>query len=320
MVEHYGGQGFLVGGVVQWSTLVVNGKRLFELDADGDGRTNGEELLDPTGSWTSGSGGSGGGSAHPGDPRDVRMPYALDRPVLISQLYAGGGLSNATFRHDYVELFNRSTAPVSLAGWSIQYAPPSGSGTFGSSSSTITELPAVTLQPGQYYLIQQASAGVIGNLPAADHIDSTPIDFPTAGGRVALVSTTAPVNCNSFPAICSAAQLASFLDQLNYGSAFFAEDDSAPAASATSAFTRRLGGCADIDSSGSTFDARVVPDFSLLAPTPRTTATPFAPCSAAAPPIAAAAPALGWVPLAGLGLLLTALGLLGARKREFTSS
>jgi uncharacterized protein len=42
--------------------------------------------------------------------------------VVISQVYAGGQSGNAPLRSDYVELFNRSTTPVTLDGWSIQYA------------------------------------------------------------------------------------------------------------------------------------------------------------------------------------------------------
>jgi hypothetical protein len=40
--------------------------------------------------------------------------------VVISQVY-GGGNSGATYTHDFIELFNRGTVPISLAGWSVQY-------------------------------------------------------------------------------------------------------------------------------------------------------------------------------------------------------
>ena len=41
--------------------------------------------------------------------------------VVISQVYGGGGNTGATFTHDFIELFNRGTSSVSLAGWSVQY-------------------------------------------------------------------------------------------------------------------------------------------------------------------------------------------------------
>lgn len=46
--------------------------------------------------------------------------------VVISQVYGGGGNSGATLKNDFIELFNRSTEPLSLAGWSVQYASTAG--------------------------------------------------------------------------------------------------------------------------------------------------------------------------------------------------
>src|SRR4029450_12353334 len=42
--------------------------------------------------------------------------------VVISQIYGGGGNSNATYHNDYVELYNRGGSAVDLTGWSLQYA------------------------------------------------------------------------------------------------------------------------------------------------------------------------------------------------------
>ena len=43
-------------------------------------------------------------------------------PVVISQVYGGGGNVGATYTHDFVEVFNRGTEAVSLADWSVRYA------------------------------------------------------------------------------------------------------------------------------------------------------------------------------------------------------
>src|SRR5262249_45412708 len=37
--------------------------------------------------------------------------------VVISQVYGGGGNSGATYRNDFVELFNKGASPVALTGW-----------------------------------------------------------------------------------------------------------------------------------------------------------------------------------------------------------
>src|SRR6476661_2917198 len=68
--------------------------------------------------------------------------------VVISQVYGGGGNAGATYRNDFIELYNATTSPVSLNGWSVQYASATGT------SWQVTPLTNVTLQPGQYYLVQ----------------------------------------------------------------------------------------------------------------------------------------------------------------------
>jgi hypothetical protein len=102
----------------------------------------------------------------PAQPQAKLAAQAVSQGVVISQVYGGGGNSGAPYTHDFVELFNRGTTPVSLNGWSIQYASATGTGNFGASSTLITELPNVTLQPGQYFLVQQAGGTVGAALPA----------------------------------------------------------------------------------------------------------------------------------------------------------
>src|SRR5690349_18476266 len=80
--------------------------------------------------------------------------------VVISQVYGGGGNTGATLRNDFIEVFNRGTAPVSLAGWSVQYNSAGGTGAW-----QVTPLTG-TLKPGQYFLVQEAvGAGGTVNLP-----------------------------------------------------------------------------------------------------------------------------------------------------------
>src|SRR6266702_2576520 len=80
---------------------------------------------------------------------------ATETSVVISQVYGGGGNSGATYKNDFIELFNPTASPVSVAGWSVQYASSTGT------SWQVTTLPTLTLQPGQYLLLQEA-AGAAG--------------------------------------------------------------------------------------------------------------------------------------------------------------
>src|SRR5690606_36643984 len=95
----------------------------------------------------------------------------------------GGGNSGATYTHDFIELFNGGNTPVSLAGWSVQYAASPGS------NWSKTDLTDVVFQPGQYYLILEAQgAGGTTPLPTPDVTGS--IAMSATAGKVALVNST----------------------------------------------------------------------------------------------------------------------------------
>ena len=48
--------------------------------------------------------------------------------IVISQIYGGGGNTGAQFTNDYIEIFNRGSTTVDVAGWSLQYASATGTG------------------------------------------------------------------------------------------------------------------------------------------------------------------------------------------------
>src|SRR6266536_2341468 len=51
---------------------------------------------------------------------------ASSSSLVVSQVYGGGGNSGAPYTNDFVEIFNRGTVTVSLAGMSVQYASATG--------------------------------------------------------------------------------------------------------------------------------------------------------------------------------------------------
>jgi len=105
---------------------------------------------------------------------------AASPDVTISQVYGGGGNSGATFTNDFVELFNRGTGAVDLAGWSVQYAAATGT------SFQVTALSG-SIAPGAHFLVQEAAgAGGTTPLPTPDVTGS--IAMAAGSGKVALVS------------------------------------------------------------------------------------------------------------------------------------
>ena len=200
--------------------------------------------------------------------------------IVISQVYGGGGNTGAPFTHDFIELFNRGGVPVSLAGWSLQYG--SAAGTVGT-AGLITELPSVTLQPGQYFLVQESAgsttpAGV--PLPTPDFVDPSPIAMAATAAKVALVNTTTPLGCGSATLICSPTALAMIIDLVGYGGAsFFEGTGPAPLLSNTTAAFRDDFGCSDTDENAVDF-ASAIPPVSPATPGPRNTSSAPHPCSA----------------------------------------
>src|SRR5436189_2775426 len=93
--------------------------------------------------------------------------HSASADMVISQVFGGGGNSNAPYSNDFVELFNRGTTTVDLGNWSIQYASASGT------TWQVTSLSG-SVQPGGRYLVQLASGGAVGApLPTPDATGTT---------------------------------------------------------------------------------------------------------------------------------------------------
>ena len=190
--------------------------------------------------------------------------------IVISQIYGGGGNGvTSQFSNDFVEIFNRGNAPVNLSGWSTQYASSGGT------EFLVTPLSNVTLQPGQYYLIQYASGGANGApLPTPDLI-APPVtnnagntfipNLSSTSGKLALVNSTVRLPASTCPVD------ASIVDLLGYGaSASCFEGTRTNDLSATTGLKRNGGGCNDTDNN--------LADFTIGVPAPRNTASPTNTC------------------------------------------
>ena len=188
--------------------------------------------------------------------------------VVISQVYGGGGNSGAVYKNDFIELFNRGTATVSLAGWSVQYASASGT------SWSVTALSG-SIAPGQYYLVQEA-AGTGGTTSLPTPVNATgSISMSATAGKVALVASTAALS-GSCPA--------GVIDFVGFGGANCFEGAGPTATlSNTTAALRASSGCNDSDSNSA--------DFATGAAAPRNSATAPHACNALDQPPTITAPA-----------------------------
>ena len=195
-------------------------------------------------------------------PTPTVTPIATPNPspnLVISQLFGGGGNANAPYRNDFIEIFNRGTTPINLSGWSVQYASATAS------TWSVTPLTSIALQPGQYYLIQQASGGNNGtNLPTPDATGT--IAMAATSGKVALVKSTTPLSgaCPNDPNI---------IDLIGYGTtaSCFRGTGPTPAPSNTNSISRGENGCTNTHNNNT--------DFKPNTPNPRNIASPVNMCS-----------------------------------------
>jgi uncharacterized protein len=187
--------------------------------------------------------------------------------VVISQIYGGGGNSGASLKNDFIELHNRSTNPVDLTGWSVQYASATG-------TTWSRTLLTGTIAPGGFYLVQEAQgAGGTVSLPTPDAIGT--LAMSATAGKVALSNSS-----TALTGTCPAGMV----DWIGFGTAnCFEGAGAAPGTTNTTASLRGSSGCDDTDNNAV--------DFSSGVPNPRNSASPAFPCGAdAAPQVASMSP------------------------------
>ena len=179
--------------------------------------------------------------------------HASANGIVISQVYGGGGNAGSTFKNDFIELFNAGTAPVSLTGWSVQYASAAGT------TWQVTALNG-SLAPGQYFLVQE-SQGAGG---------TTPLPAPNATGNIAMSATAGKVALVSVATALSGACPVggAIVDFIGYGTgasgaSCFEGTAAAPTLTNTTADLRKNNGLQDTDNNGT--------DFATGAPNPRNT-------------------------------------------------
>ncbi|MCF0138332.1 MAG: S-layer homology domain-containing protein [Oscillospiraceae bacterium] len=168
--------------------------------------------------------------------------------VVINQAYGGGGNSGATFKNDFIELYNPTDKDVSLEGWSVQYAAKTGN------FNNMTVLSGVIKAHGYYLISEAAGTGGTEDLPEPDAIGG--IAMGSKDFKLALVSGADAISGKSDSKV---------VDFLGVGAANEYEGTAAaPALSNTTAALRVADGV-DTDENSV--------DFCTAAPNPRNSKT-----------------------------------------------
>lgn len=170
--------------------------------------------------------------------------------LVISEVYARGGSSGATYQVKFVELTNPTEEAISLSGLSLQYAPARG----GTASATCTL--SGTVAAGSTFLITGGTNGTNGTGLIGDQA-CTSINTSGSAGTVALVEGTTAFTFT----VGSTTADPGVIDLVGYGSAGSYEGSPAAAASSASVSIQRDAAVADTDVNAT--------DFSPATPTPR---------------------------------------------------
>lgn len=207
---------------------------------------------------------------------------AVNAQVVISQVYGGGGNAGATYSNDFIELFNAGTTAQSLAGWSVQYTSANGPAAAPNNNWFMTPLPSFTLQPGQYFLIQQAAGSTPSTALPTPDVDgitaattgsngvavTTGIAMSGSNGKVILVSSTTPETT----ANPTGAQI---IDKVAYGttstSGFEGTGPTGTALTSTTSAQRINLGCTDTNNNPT--------DFIAATPVARNSSSPVNNCA-----------------------------------------
>ncbi len=199
--------------------------------------------------------------------------------LVISQIYTRGGEAGATYRNDFIEIFNRSNLTLNLIDYSLQLTalvPTSPGGPLvvdAVSLRFVSSRGNIPLNPGQYVLYQFGSSGNNGALlPVTPDATNPQINLVSTSGRVALVKGDTPL----VKLGCPVGVDASLVDFAGYGTATCSEGGATIAPPATSnAAVRNNSGCDDTNNN--------VADFTLNAPVPRNMASSAHLCNSPAP-------------------------------------
>lgn len=135
-------------------------------------------------------------------------------PVLITQVYGGGGNSGATYKSDFIELINTTSSDINIGGWVVYYL---------SATSNLTnakyEFPANTIiKAGSYFSLKCADGTGTTQAAWPMPFDGTcTLTLGGTAGKIILLKSNAAFTLSNPPLIEEIINNANFGDYVPYG-------------------------------------------------------------------------------------------------------
>ncbi len=156
-------------------------------------------------------------------------------PVIFTQVYGGGGNSGATYKSDFVELYNTTNSDINIGNWNLYYIAASSS-----STSVKYEFPANTIiKAGKFFILKCADG--TGAQPAWNiSFDGTStLALGGTAGKLVLLNNNNAFTLSTPPTIEEIVNNDSFVDYVAYGTTAIPVWGSAMTANLTSSTSAR---------------------------------------------------------------------------------
>lgn len=150
--------------------------------------------------------------------------------ILITQVYGGGGNSGATYKSDFIELYNTTNLDLNIGGYCLYYSAATSSAT-----NLKYEIPANSIIKANSYFLVKGSDGT-GTQPAWNiTFDATcTLNMSGSAGKVILLKSNAAFTLSTPPTIDEIINNVDFMDYVPFGTTAIPIWGSAMASNTTS--------------------------------------------------------------------------------------
>lgn len=137
-------------------------------------------------------------------------PAGIANHIVMSEVFGGGGNTNAPYTNDFVELYNPTNADVVMTNWSLQYTSAAGTAWgAGGTNPTIASFSG-TIKSHGFFLIQLAAGTTVTNKPLPTPDATGPINMSASSGKIALVNNSTQISQVANPTDASIVDLVGF--------------------------------------------------------------------------------------------------------------
>jgi len=134
-------------------------------------------------------------------------------PVIITQVYGGGGNSGAAYKSDFIEFYNTTDSDIDISGWTVYYVAAT------SSSTTVKyEFPLNTrIKAGKHFALKCADGAGVQPAWNVTFDETSTMALSGSSGKVILLKSNAAFTLSTPPTLNEIINNTDFIDYVGYG-------------------------------------------------------------------------------------------------------